>query len=383
MIRTKNTLGKMLAASSVLVATFAATQASLAATVNYSTCVRSLTLTGIGNSAGLAQVPMWGFATTPVAAGQVATNTCMGMMGGSAQTAVPGKQIDLTQGDILNLTLFVDMMTPQEAAATTYQGHTVHLHGADVDSMNDGVPETSLAVTSSYKYVWDMTAQTKADQIGSFMYHCHVHTVKHLDMGMYGAIIVRPKNSTTGAAITNQITAASESTFNVEQTYVVSAIDPTYHAATAVGDSTVFADYNPTYFLLNGTEGITASTPASAATLSGVIPGSKVALHLINPLSVYGAFSIKDAAGTAQSFTVYVEDGRAITPVPTLGNPQTSQTSLEVGPGKRFDIIFTTPTTPGTLYPQIEFKNPRGEVIKVMNPDNTTRNAMVFGRVTF
>lgn len=383
MTRTMNTLSKMLAASSVLFVTCGITQSALAATVNYSACVKTLTLPT--TNPDLAKVTMWGFSTTPLAAGQAATNTCM--MNTGTPVTVPGKQIEMTQGDILNLSLFVNMMTPQEAAP--YQGHTVHLHGADVDSANDGVPETSLAVTSSYKYVWDMPAQPKTDQIGSFMYHCHVHTVKHLDMGMYGAILVRPKNA-LGATITNQITASDKSAFDVEQTYVVSAIDPAYHDASAagglpvVGDSKVFADYNPKYFLLNGTEGISSATPASAAMLSGVAPGSKVALHLVDPLSIYGIFSIKDAAGIPQRFTVYVEDGRAIAPVPTLGDPATSQTSLEIGPGKRFDIIFTTPITPGTLYPQIEFKNPRGETITVKNTAGAiTGNAMVYGKVTF
>jgi FtsP/CotA-like multicopper oxidase with cupredoxin domain len=398
MTRTLNTVGKMLTASSLFLVASVPSHPVLAATVpntvSYEACVNNFKFPTLntGNSSALGLVSMWGFSTTPIANSQAPANTCGMMAGGStgSPVTVPGKQIEIAQGDILNLTLFVNMMTPQEAAATTYQGHTVHLHGADVDSANDGVPETSLAVTSSYKYVWDMAAQAKADPkaepIGSFMYHCHVHTVKHLDMGMYGAILVRPKDA-LGATIKNQITTSEFSAFNVEQTYVVSAVDPAYHDVVAggppvVGDSPIFADYNPKFFLLNGTEGLTSATPASAAMLSGVAPGSKVALHLVDPVSVYGLFSIKDAADTPQNFTVYVEDGRAIAPVPTLGDPLTSQTSLEIGPGKRFDIIFTTPTTPGTLYPQIEFKNPRGETITV-NTNGVIGNAMVYGKVTF
>ncbi len=375
MKHTKKTLGKIFVVGSLFVVTYGATQqAALAAVVDYTACVRNLTLptTNTSNSAALGQVSMWGFATTS------GTANCMGLR----LPKVPGNQIELGVGDTLNLTLDM-MMSPLENApppSPNYNGHTIHLHGADVDAANDGVPETSKAILSgSYKYVWNTTlAPNTSSPIGSFMYHCHVHTVKHLEMGMYGAILVRPKNA-LGATITNQITTDSTSRFDNEQTYVVSAVDPNYH--TVVGDSPVFADYNPKYFLLNGTEGTSITSPASAAVLLNVGTGKKVALHLVDPLSIYGTFSIKDAAGKPQQFIVYVEDGRAIDPVPTSAN---SVTSLEIGPGKRFDIIFTTPTTSGTLYPQIEFKNPRGETITLKNADGAiTGNAMVYGQVTF
>lgn len=378
MTRTKkNTLGKILAASSVFIVAHGVTQSASAAAVDYTACVRDTKLTSVGNSAELAQVPMWGFATTAGA------SSCM--MGITSK--VPGNPIEIGVGDTLNLTLNM-MMSPQEnapAPSPSYNGHTIHLHGADVPTAMDGVPETSraIAVGGSYKYIWDTTPLLNTPSaIGSFMYHCHVHTVKHLDMGMYGAILVRPKDA-LGTTLMNQITADSASKFDKEQTYVVSAVDPTYH--TAVGDSVVFADYNPLFFLLNGTEGISTAAPASAAVLSGVASGQKVAIHLVDPLSVYGTFSIKDATGTPQSFTVYVEDGRAVAPVPRLGDSLTSQTSLEIGPGKRFDIIFNMPasTTAATVFPQIEFKNPRGEAITVKNPDGTTRTAQVYGKIMF
>lgn len=367
----RNAFGKIFVASGLFIAAHGISSSVLAASVDYTACVRNLNFTS-----GTATVPMWGFATS------AGTSGCM-MMGAAGR--VPGNQIELAAGDTLNLTLNM-MMSPQENApppSPNYNGHTIHLHGADVPTLMDGVPETSQAIISgSYKYVWDTTSSsTTSAPIGSFIYHCHVHTVKHLDMGMYGPIIIRPRNA-TGTTLMNQITADSASSFDREQTYVISAVDPAYH--TAVGDSPVFADYNPVYFLLNGTEGISTATPASAATLSGVLAGQRIALHLVDPLSIYGTFSIKNAAGVAQKFIVYVEDGRAITPVPAGTD---AVTSLEIGPGKRFDIVFTMPTTTtgtaATVYPQIEFKNPRGQVITVRNPDGSTRNAAVYGKVAF
>src|SRR5512143_459453 len=82
-----------------------------AATINKTLCVGSFSRT---MSDG-ANVTFWGFGTS-----------CM--MGSNA--TVPGPLIEVGVGDTLNLTLSMMMMTPQESAP--YNGHTIHLHGADV-----------------------------------------------------------------------------------------------------------------------------------------------------------------------------------------------------------------------------------------------------------
>ncbi|MDH4133921.1 MAG: multicopper oxidase domain-containing protein, partial [Gammaproteobacteria bacterium] len=253
--------------------------------------------------------------------------------------------------DTLNLTLNM-MMAPQEPAP--YNGHTIHLHGADVKTSEDGVPETGAVVTGD---TYTFTPSSKF--AGSMMYHCHVHTVKHLEMGMYGALIVRPKN--TSGVFLNQITHNAASAYDYVQNYVFSSVDPAYHTAT--GDSTVFADYNPKYFLISGNEGKATTTPAVSLTTA---VNKKVALRLIGIHSVNGTFSVKDSGGNAKTFTVYARDG-----VP-LATPVT-MSSLDLSPGQRADIVFTTPSTTGTWYPQMAYKNLRnGGVL------STT-----YGRVTF
>lgn len=256
-----------------------------------------------------------------------------------------------TTTDTLNLTLNM-MMAPQEPAP--YNGHTIHLHGADVITSEDGVPDTGASVTGD-TYTWVPTR----DMAGSYAYHCHVHTVKHLEMGMYGPLIIRPKNA-SGAWL-NQLTHNTTTAYDYVQNYLLSTVDPAYH--TAIGDSTVFADYNPKYFLIAGAEGKTTSAPALSLTAA---TSKKVALRLIGMHSTNSTFSIKDSGGSAKSFTVYTQDGRA------LATPQT-MTSLDISPAQRFDIIFTTPSTAGTWYPQVTYKNVR----------NGTVYATTYGKVSF
>lgn len=68
----------------------------------------------------------------------------------------------------------------------------------------------------------------------------------------------------------------------------------------------------------------------------------------------------------AKSFTVYTQDGRALAALEVMA-------SLDVSPGQRYDVIFTTPSTAGTLYPQVTYKNLR----------NGSAFATTFGKVTF
>ena len=328
-----------------------------AATAPITLCVSTVPMTMHDGKS----VTFWGY-----------TPTC-GATNGNGH--LPGPPIEVGVGETLNLTLSVPMMTtPMEMMG--YAGHTIHMHGADVQTQEDGVPETGASVSGD-TYTWTPTAE----MAGSYMYHCHVHTVKHLEMGMYGPLIVVPKDSSGNSL--NQLTPdlpgkPALTKYDSIQTYLFSTVDPAYH--TVNGDSPVFADYNPTYFLLNGKESIAkdstgALIPVAADTLT-TTQNSKVALRLIGLHSVKGTFSIRDtrdSTGTAKPFTVYVEDGRQY---PT---PETV-TSLDIGPGQRFDIIFTTPATgSGTWYPQFEYQK-----LRDASPGGArVPYATVFGQVTF
>ncbi len=77
--------------------------------------------------------------------------------------------------------------------------HSIHLHGLDVDAANDGVPETSVGAVpanagtpGSGNVVVYMFA---AKRPGSYMYHCHQEADIHVQMGMFGALVIYEKGS--------------------------------------------------------------------------------------------------------------------------------------------------------------------------------------------
>jgi len=255
---------------------------------------------------------------------------------GGMNCRLGGPTLELGVGQQANVTLNM-MMAPQESPP--YNGHTIHWHGLDVPQSEDGVPETGAAVLGdNYRFSVD------SRYVGSHMYHCHVHTVKHLEMGMYAPFIVKAVD--TAGNFTNVISNGGP-TYDYEWNLLFSAVDPAYH--TAVGDSTAFADYNPKYFLVNGNEGRSTSAPAETVTAA---VNAKVAIRLVGVHSVNATFEIRDAGGASKSFTIYNKDGFK------LASPQ-SATKLDISPGQTADVMVTLPSTTGTWYPRVTYKNLR------------------------
>jgi FtsP/CotA-like multicopper oxidase with cupredoxin domain len=69
--------------------------------------------------------------------------------------------------------------------------HTIHWHGVHVPWRQDGVPYVTqdpipAGQEGGYEFI--------AEPAGTMWYHCHVDTQHHLDMGMYGALIIEPRD---------------------------------------------------------------------------------------------------------------------------------------------------------------------------------------------
>lgn len=96
---------------------------------------------------------------------------------------VPGTLLRVTEGDLVRV----------HFTNTHHQPHTIHWHGIYTDVAYDGVPHTSKAVMPGETYVYEFVAENP----GTYMYHCHVDSYRHIDLGMYGALIIEPKGPKT------------------------------------------------------------------------------------------------------------------------------------------------------------------------------------------
>ena len=65
-----------------------------------------------------------------------------------------------------------------------------------------------------------------APHAGTYAYHCHVDTVLHFEMGMYGTVIVRPPDGTRGPAW------AGGPTFDREYVWHLHTFDSSWHNET-------------------------------------------------------------------------------------------------------------------------------------------------------
>jgi nitrite reductase (NO-forming) len=90
---------------------------------------------------------------------------------------VPGPALRFVEGDHVRIKFINKTPIP----------HTLHLHG-NHDDTNDGVLPQIMPNDS---YIYNITA----GPAGALMYHCHAHpTSLHIRMGMYGAMIIDPKD---------------------------------------------------------------------------------------------------------------------------------------------------------------------------------------------
>ncbi|MBD7911219.1 multicopper oxidase domain-containing protein [Clostridium cibarium] len=161
--------------------------------------------------------------------------------------------------------------------------HTVHLHGAHVATQLDGFPEASFAVPMWMKPTEEPPNATyffEPEHPGTQMYHCHVEASEHVQMGMYGALVVYPsKKSLEKAGITQDqkgrwylhrehqcqipITATNRNFayndintyFDKEYVMLLSDIDSVWHDAVWKPDpNNPFnaVNFKPDYWLVNG-----------------------------------------------------------------------------------------------------------------------------------
>jgi FtsP/CotA-like multicopper oxidase with cupredoxin domain len=195
---------------------------------------------------------------------------------------VPGPPIVASQGDLVEVSLRNTDITA---------GVTLHWHGYDVPAAEDGVPGlTQDAVMPGEQYVY----RFRADQAGTFWYHTHEVSDRAVKLGLYGSLVVMPRNGEPGVDLTLPV-----------------------HT---LGGSVVIGDRDG------------MSEQAVAA-------GTRVRLRVINTDDVP-----QELALSGSPFRLVAVDGA------DLNDPaEVSRKRLRLPAGGRYDLTFTMPANPTVL----------------------------------
>lgn len=195
------------------------------------------------------------------------------------QATIPSPPIWGEVGDSIYVTL-INLGMKELPKFTDF--HTVHMHGAHVSTQIDGFPEDSFGVP-----VWEnftepppnATYLFRPEHSGTYMYHCHVEASEHVQMGMYGALVIYPSMDSLKAAgisrdrygkwyykgsfLPNIPKSATNRNFTYENvlTYfdkeyimLLSDIDTKWHESVNGGGNPPFSpvDFKPDFWLVNG-----------------------------------------------------------------------------------------------------------------------------------
>jgi FtsP/CotA-like multicopper oxidase with cupredoxin domain len=209
---------------------------------------------------------------------------------------IPGPRLRITEGD--RVRIIVHSMLPE--------GTTVHWHGLILPNKMDGPAFiTQDPIRSGDSYTYEFTAE----QAGTFFYHSHDHPDRQQGLGLYGALIIDPKNRA------GEPKADLEYVIQLQEWLVREGL--TYPAMLMEGGL-------PNFFTING-----RAYPATDTIHMRVGQAVKLRFigtsnNFIHPMHVHGG-----------PFTVIARDGVMLSPAARY-----EADTINLGPGQRYDVIW-------------------------------------------
>lgn len=263
--------------------------------------------------------------------------------------SIPGPELRFTEGDDVELVLKNELDEPG----------AIHWHGLLVPWTMDGVPWVSMPpIPPGGSFTYRFTLR----QSGTYWYHAH--SKLHEQQGLYGAIVVQPRQAQPVADHDYTVLLSDWSNTDPETIFHNLKKDGDYYkrwrpswafflkawrkAPDAATRQEIvrqgrdmqsmrmgnwdWSDVAYDAFLANG-------KPPSQPWTAAAKPGETVRLRLINGgASTY--FKIK--LHGIENFSVIAADGQAVEPVDAQ--------RLLMGMAETYDILFTMPTTPIAVY---------------------------------
>jgi FtsP/CotA-like multicopper oxidase with cupredoxin domain len=219
--------------------------------------------------------------------------------------------------------------------------HTLHHHGIEPTTINDGVGHVSFEVNARYTY------QFKPHRAGTFFYHCHRNTPLHFEMGMFGMLIVDPPEG-PGTLF------SGGPKYDVEKILCLDDMDPRWHLidghdAGLCGEDVGLNRFDPKYFLCSGV--FNNRTLTDARTVINAKLGQTILIRIAN-----ASYSVLETT-IGLPGTCHAMDGCALGQDPwnsALALP--ANRPFIMSTAQRRDIIIK-PTARGTFPVRFRFLN--------------------------
>ena len=210
---------------------------------------------------------------------------------------VPGPRLRLTEGDRVRMNVTNRLPDPT----------TIHWHGLTLPNAMDGaadVTQPPIAPGASFTYEFTI------EQAGSYFYHSHTAPDRQQGLGLYGALLVDPQDPA------DRPTADKEAVIQLQEWTVKGGY--TFPAMPMEGAM-------PNFFTING-----KAYPSTERLAMRV--GERLRVRFIgtnsgfiHPMHIHGG-----------PFTIVETDGNPVPP-----GAQIQKDTVNVGPGERYDVIWT------------------------------------------
>jgi FtsP/CotA-like multicopper oxidase with cupredoxin domain len=167
-----------------------------------------------------------------------------GMSSGKFQ--LPGPMLCVTSGQLVTVVLH---NTLPEATSLVFPGqHGVKADGKPAQPQLTDTGSMTSMVQPADATDGSVTYTFTAGSPGTYLYGSGTDVNKQRQMGMYGALVVRPDGHP------DQVNARSDSAFSPEHEYVflLSEVAPDLHLAVENGDPVDWTSYRARYFMING-----------------------------------------------------------------------------------------------------------------------------------
>jgi plastocyanin len=272
-------------------------------------------------------IPIWGYAN------------------GAGTVQYPGPTLIVNQGDAVTVTLTNELSVP---TSIVFPGHQVAAAGGTAGILTQEAQPGGGGVTYNFT----------ASNPGTYTYYSGTQTDLQAEMGLVGALIVRPAGYDPNNPATWTAYGDARSAYDQEFLFLLTEMDPDIHYAAGAGLPADTTSFFSTIWFMNGRAAPDTLAPAGAGWLPTqpyncfpmTHPGERVLSRVIgggregHPHHTHGNNHEQIARDGRLFQSAPGASTLLVAGAPTFGtipDQSVSQFTLPVNPGATYDTIFT------------------------------------------